>query len=74
MTLETVPSLNPVTAATQPYWIAVVVNGVVYDVMNLDGQGAAKFLANPTFVQVGPLETGIGWTYDAETHTFSRPE
>lgn len=53
------------------YSIAVLVDNVVYQVLNTDGQGAALFLSNPTFVQVNKDDIAIGQVYDPATNTFS---
>lgn len=75
-TLPTVPGLD--TAVPEPrnndYDIAMVIDGVVFEIMNVNGQGAARFLAQPTFVQVAPGDAFPGWVYDAQTNTFSLPE
>lgn len=73
MALEQVPALQPLNVTVQPYWIATVVNGQVYDVMNVSGQQAAMYLSNPTFVQIANGDAGVGWTYDAGTGKFTAP-
>jgi hypothetical protein len=73
MPLEPVPQLNPLNVTVQPFYIATVVNGIVYDVMNVNGQQAAMYLTQPKFVQVNNGDTGIGWLYDEETGTFTAP-
>jgi hypothetical protein len=51
----------------------MVIDGVVFNVMTLEGAEAAKFLAQPTFVQVEDV-TGIvtGDRYDSATGTFTK--
>lgn len=66
-----VPDLVAPTISYTPYWVAVVIDGVVYDVLNVDGQAAARFLSQPTFVQFNIGEAGIGWTWDGTS--FSQP-
>lgn len=64
-----IPALKPLSVSYMPYWVAVVINGVVYDVMNIGADAAARFLAQPTFVQVQPSEVGLGWNYDGTSFT-----
>lgn len=71
--LPEVPPLQPIQNTYLPYWVAMIIDGVVYDVMNLDGHAASRYLAQPTFVQVGPGDAGIGWVYDEATNTFTPP-
>lgn len=35
-----------------PFDIALIIDGIVYSIYNVDGQGAAQLLSNPTFVRV----------------------
>jgi hypothetical protein len=56
------------------YSVAVLLDNVVYQVLNTDGQGAALFLAGPTFVQVNKDEVAIGQIYDPATKTFSNQQ
>lgn len=35
-----------------PFDIAVIIDGVVYAILNVDGQGAAQLLSNPTFARI----------------------
>lgn len=64
MSLPQVPSLQPVQVNYQPYFIAMVIDGTVYDVMNVDETTASKYMAQPSFVQVGMGEVALGYTYD----------
>lgn len=60
-----------------PYHIAFIVNGVVEAVMHYDERAASMMLANPTIKQVDLFSEGgpdTGWTYNAESNTFSAPE
>ena len=77
MTLKPVPPLavpsNSYPAIQDPYYVVMVIDGVVFNVMTLEGTEAAKFLAQPTFVQVEDV-TGIvtGDRYDAATGEFTK--
>ena len=79
MALKPVPPLPAagvgIVPVKDPYYLVMVIDGVAYNVMTLEGTEAAKFLAQPTFVQVEDV-TGIvaGDLYDAATGTFSKPE
>jgi hypothetical protein len=73
MALEPVPPLNTLSVVMLPFYVATVVDGVVYDVMNVSGQQAAVYLSQPKFVQINHGDAGIGWTYDEETGTFTAP-
>lgn len=68
-----VPPLQPLQVNYQPYFVAVIIDNVVHDVMNLDMHGAQKFLAQPLFVQVEQATTFAGSTYDPATGTFTPP-
>lgn len=73
--LPVVPSID--TAVPVPrnneFDVAMIIDGVVFEVMNVDGRGAARFLAQPTFVQVAANSVFPGWVYNSETQTFSSP-
>jgi hypothetical protein len=71
--MNEVPPLTPVNFNYQPYFLAVVIDNTVYDIMNLDLFGAQKFLAQPTFVQVDQTTTVVGATYDPATGVFTPP-
>lgn len=72
--LPAVPGLNPLTnIAVHPYDVAMIIDGVVYDTMNVDGQFAARLLSQPTFVQFAAGTVRLGYLYDAATGTFSMP-
>jgi len=74
MSLPEVPALETVSAAQiQPYDIAVIIDNVVYQLMNLDGNQAAIYLSQPTFVQVEYGKVRVGQIYDPTTGTFSTP-
>jgi hypothetical protein len=71
--LPVVPTLDTAvpTIRNNDYDVAMVIDGVVYEVLNVDGRGAARFLAQPTFVQVAANSVFPGWTYDSQTQQFS---
>lgn len=71
--LPEIPTLVPPAAENVPsfpYNIALLINDVVYQVMNVDGKTASEFMAQPKFVQVGP-DAKIGWIY--KDGTFVSP-
>lgn len=72
MSLPTIPELTSIDNNNLDYSIALIINGVVYQVLNTDGASAAQFMAQPTFVQVDKSEVAIGDNYDATTGTFSK--
>lgn len=69
MTLEPLPPLQAPTPPKEPFFVAMVIDGVVFEVLNIDGSSAARFLAQPTFVQVSQTQCASGWTYDGTTFT-----
>ncbi len=76
MTLPQVPEvLTPGDRAVEEakYSLAVILDNVVYAILNTDGQSAARFLAQPTFVQVDKNLVTDGDIYDPVTGTFSAP-
>ena len=72
---ELVPPISPLDSdpSRNKYHLAVVVNNLVYQTIQTDGNSAAIFLANPTFVQITPGQAAQGYAYDPETGTFSIP-
>ena len=75
--LPTPPALvTPVVynAGNTDYSLALIIDNIVYQVLSTDGQGAAMFLANPTFVQVDKTQVSLGEVYDPATNTFSDPQ
>jgi hypothetical protein len=56
-----------------PFHIAMIINGCVYQTLNVDGDHAAMLLAQPTYIRVKKNEAKLGWKYDPETKTFVRP-
>lgn len=76
MTLPQVPEiLTPQGQAAEEsmYSLAVIIGNVVYAIIGTDGQSAARFLAQPTFVQVDKNVVSEGQVYDPATGTFSTP-
>ena len=72
--LPAVPELKSLAnVVIQPYDIAMIIDGVVYDTMNVDGQFAARLLAQPKFVQYAAGTVRLGYLYDEATGTFSVP-
>ena len=65
MALPEVPELvapAPEHVPAYDYNIAMLIDNVVYQVMNVDAQQAAQFMSQPTFIQVG-LDAKVGWQY-----------
>lgn len=69
MTLPSVPPLETPSGPREPYFIAMVIDGIVHELVNVDGNSASRFLAQPTFVQVDQTTCGIGWIYDGTSFT-----
>ena len=64
-----VPTLvAPVSETFGKYRVAMVINGVTHTILNLEGQDAARYLSNPTFVQI-PITLYVepGFVYDGTT-------
>lgn len=62
--IEDIPELVPPTNVLYPYDIALVIDGTVFQVLNVDGQSAAQFMSQPTFVRVTPTNFAkVGWKY-----------
>jgi hypothetical protein len=72
---EQPPELKPPYPEKEPtpFNVATVVDNIVYQVQNLDGQQAALLLAQPTYIRINPGEAQTGWKYDPETKKFTRP-
>jgi hypothetical protein len=73
-TLPEIPSLNyPVVEQTpnHEFDVAMIIDGIVFQIINMDGNTAAQYLSNPTFVQILPGHAKIGWVY--QDGTFSPP-
>jgi hypothetical protein len=56
-----------------PYDIALIIDNVVYQTMNVPGEVAAQYMSQPKFVQYTNNAAHVGWTYDEETDTFLQP-
>jgi hypothetical protein len=56
-----------------PFDVVMLIDNIVYQVFNIDGQSAAQYLAQPTYLRIKDGEAKVGWKYDPETKTFSRP-
>lgn len=53
-----------VELAQFPFDIAVIIDGVVFQIMNVDGQTAAQFMAQPKFVRITKDNSvKVGWKY-----------
>jgi len=47
-----------------PYDVALIIDGTIFQIMNLDGQQAAQYLSQPKFIRVLPGDfVKIGWKY-----------
>jgi len=74
MALPPIPELSVLGTNTEAtFSIAVIIDNTVYQVIATDGQSAAQFLAQPTFVQVDRNAVMPGATYNAETGEFTNP-
>lgn len=66
------PAPTPGNPDYEPYYLAVVIDNVVYESMSTDAKHAAILLARPVFVQISSHEdVRAGYTYDPTTGTFS---
>lgn len=74
MTLPAIPEIAPIVVDTYDYDMAIILDGVVHQVINTTPQSAALFNAQPTFVQVDGNLVREGFLYDAETGTFTAPQ
>jgi hypothetical protein len=74
MSLPEIPPVAPIVADVYEYDMAVILDGVVHQVINTTPQTAAIYNAQPTFVQVDRNVVREGFLYDADTQTFSAPE
>jgi hypothetical protein len=66
-----IPELIPAqTWTTGRYRIAMIINDVVYQVMTVEPVEAAKYLSNPTFIQIPKhLYVETGFKYDGSNFT-----
>ena len=59
-----VPPLSEPTSIIGSYRIAMVIDGVVHQILSVEAQDAARYLSGPTFVQVPRslyVAPGDGW-------------
>ena len=64
--LEEVPELDVIGSDNNkklPFDIALIIDGVVYAIYNVDGQGAAQLLSNPTIARVTDARVRPGDLY-----------
>jgi hypothetical protein len=54
------------TATPDVYHVALIINGIVEDVLTCPARLAAILLSSPKIVEIagGPKESLVGWTYD----------
>lgn len=74
MTLPQIPSLEIPQVDVYEHDMAVILNGVVYQVINVSPQTAALYNEQPKFVQVDRNLVREGHLYDEATGTFSVPQ
>ena len=71
---DNIPPLEQIAPLLRhPFNMALIIDGVVHQVMNVDGQTAAAFAAPHTFVQINYGDAQPGWTYDEATGIFAEP-
>jgi hypothetical protein len=56
-----------------PFDVVMLIDNIVYQVLNVDGQTAAQYLSQPTYMRIKNGEAKTGWRYNPETKTFTRP-
>jgi hypothetical protein len=74
-TLE-VPELKkpfPDAVYKLPFNVALIIDGLVYEIINCSGEQAAQFLSQPLFIQVAEDQAKVGWKYDKDSGEFIRP-
>ena len=74
MTLPQIPNLEAPQFDAYEHYMAVILDGVVYQVINVSPQTAAIYAAQPKFVQVDGISVREGYLYDEATDTFSAPQ
>jgi hypothetical protein len=74
MSLPDIPAISEINSGRYPFNIAVVIDNVVYSVLNLPGSQAALYAAQPTFVQVDFNQVVTGSVYNPADGTFTDPE
>ena len=61
---EAIPELVQPSVTLYPYDIALIIDDTVFQVLNVDGQAAAQFMAQPRFVRVTSSDNvKIGWKH-----------
>lgn len=73
MTLPEIPNLDSPQFDAYEHYMAAIIDGVVYQVINVSPQTAAIYNAQPKFVQVDGNMVREGYLYDEATGTFSAP-
>jgi hypothetical protein len=73
--LPEVPALDTALPVVplEPYNVALLIDNTVYEIINTNGQSAARFLSQPKFVQIGLNQCGLGWKYNPDTGEFTQP-
>jgi hypothetical protein len=69
--LAPLPELVAPLPIDNGYNLAVIKDGIVYEVMNVDGQQAALLLSGPTFIQIPRGAAFTGDSYDSVTGEFT---
>jgi len=54
----------------QPFDVAMLIDNIVYQVLNIDGQTAAQYLSQPTYVRIKDGEAKNGWKYNPEALVY----
>lgn len=73
-TLPDLPALvTPEGMPANQYVVAAIHENIVHQVFFLDGQTAALFAANPTFVHIAKGQAQVGDEYDPVAGTFTTP-
>lgn len=66
---------RPEQPAIPPNHLALIIDGMVEDIMHTEDRLAAILLSEPVVVEIGhpdePTSPRIGWVYDAATGEFS---
>lgn len=74
MSLPEIPALQPIERSFSPYDFAVVVDGMVHQIMNVEPNQAAILAAQPKFVQIARGSVLEGYLYNETTGEFTQPE
>lgn len=73
MSLPQIPDLQPIDRVFSPYDFAVVIDGVVHQIMNVEPNQAAILAAQPKFVQIARGSVLEGFLYNEQTGEFTQP-